>query len=73
MIEGLSNERFPPGGLWEVISPSPLSYRVDEILPGRRIVLLKDQLNPPERDRIIGVNDGLADRASIHEGSTGGV
>lgn len=70
MIEGLSNERFPPGGLWEVISPSPLSYRIDEIFPGRRVILLKGQLNPSEGDCIIGIKDGLADPVPIHEGST---
>ena len=33
---------------------------------------MKGQFNPSERDRIVGIKDGLADTVSIHERSPGG-
>jgi hypothetical protein len=52
--------------------PDPdLLYCVEKIWSGRRIILIKGQYNTSERDGIIGVNNALADSATVHECSTG--
>ena len=51
--------------------PHSLSYGVDQVEPGGRIILMKDHYNTPERDRIVRINDGLAHTGSVHERSTG--
>ena len=51
--------------------PHSLSYGIDQVEPGGRIILMKDHYNTPERDRIVRINDGLAHTRSVHERSTG--
>ena len=52
--------------------PDPgLFYGLGKIGSGRRIILIVGHDNTSERDRIIGVDDGLGDAVAVHECSTG--